>query len=708
MKIIRKSNNKKNEDINIISFLEFYSCNYLPLFSEIHFEAIRESEDKRPDYYVPELKTVIEIKGIHDEELNKEWAKSIEIEKNLRSFIDRNPNLKQVKGSYILYAQPIRSFPKNNKKVEEATDQIIEAIIKKQNSITIFGNTFEITKVSNKGKEISFDTIDINWINPSERIYQNIIGIITRANDQLSFINFGKEINKKILLLTNNYIFLSKIDELIKGLSYGYEEIISYKNIDEVWFQNLQIKKDTKHLLLYTKLFLEQYENNELSTSEENTYFFQLWFSPLASLNDKHKEKLFSAMKVFLEKEKPHDLFNKKSTREEMVRLGIWLFDKKRFEDIAWLINQFIDDPDPEEPSKYQGDPKFNYHKQILENKDPKIITTVLGHLAWIIQKLAVKDNYIIQALEYTRKLLEHENLYVKLQAIIPLIEIARRRHVLIKYDEENTSDKYQEFYDTVFGLVKEYAKHKAIAKWLVRIFYYYKDLTTEEALEVLDKLKITEESSPLFIYFGIFRERHFKNADGTDEKDFNPTPLKYKLNKMITSNAKKYIDLRGNIAWNFKKILDDKPEEFDMVKPYIYLFLKQPYQNNIYNAIERIIEAWIDRRPNICIDWFEQFIDNTLIFSSKNTDEATNIWLNPEKIISFVTNYKPYKLTKIMEKLTNLWVNGAYIGSPKILFENYKSISDLKLKADVRERFKVLHKSMKDLNPKLEEVDLD
>ncbi|WP_176230579.1 hypothetical protein, partial [Candidatus Hakubella thermalkaliphila] len=166
-----------------------------------------------------------------------------------------------------------------------------------------------------------------------------------------------------------------------------------------------------------------------------------------------------------------------------MARLGLWLVDKERFDETVWLIDQFIDDPDPVAPEHYEGVPESNYQEKIIAGEDPHIITTVRGNLAWVIQKLALRKNYIIKALDYTKTLLRYKNLYAKLQAIIPLIEIAARRQWL----EELNPQEYKEFHDVTFDLLRNYAKYPPIAKRLTHVFYYFQDLTTEEDLEVLE-----------------------------------------------------------------------------------------------------------------------------------------------------------------------------------------------------------------------------
>src|SRR5258708_816255 len=105
-----------------------------------------------------------------------------------------------------------------------------------------------------------------------------------------------------------------------------------------------------------------------------------------------------------------------------------------------------------------------NYAQRIESNEDINTITTVLGHLAWVIQKLALRKNYITKAFEFTQKLLKHPNLYVKLQALTPLVEIAARRQWIQEYDSEHKTSYYKEFRETVFKFLEEYSQYKAIA----------------------------------------------------------------------------------------------------------------------------------------------------------------------------------------------------------------------------------------------------
>jgi len=433
---------------------------------------------------------------------------------------------------------------------------------------------------------------------------------------------------------------------------------------------------------------------------------FQLWIFHLRK-ND--PRRTFSLVRKILTEqgEEPHKLFPDNFAREEIIQLGNWLIEQKRHEDAIWLIDKFIEDPDPEEPEGYRGASELNYHERIVKGEDPNIITTVLGYLAWVVQKLALHQEHITVALTHTKKLLSHKNLYVKQQAIVPLIEIAARRQWLEGYGKRPYQGTYKEFHKAVFDLVelvKDHPDYKALAKLLSYVFVHYKDLTTEEARQVLDALKTTDESAALFIYFGIFRQRHFSDQDIA----FNGEEIRRKLVNIITAKREEYKTLHAGIVWHFWKILNENRKEFDTLRPYVDLFLKQTYQRELYCNIELIIKDLIEDRPDVCIRWFEQLLDqlSRFIDSKKQLNIRGGLWLvSTEEVMMAVAKHRPNELTKLMEKLVYLWKKGVFVGSPKRLFETFGLVSDYNQKTEIKGKFQEWYNLMKKLNPKLEKV---
>ena len=709
MKVTIKNYTRRKEKENrfIKSFAKFYLLHYFPQINKMK-EIYIECPEPAPDYFLPQLKIAVEIKEVHDREEIEKIAATNRNVKRLQEGLDILLQEEEfLKGIYFLEYPWGLKIEKG--KEREVAQMILNAIKNNQQEFDIKDvGVFKIMQKSeNKETRIilAFSMGPRVWINSSLTLHQNIAPHIAKANNQLSLI----KANKKILLLVNK--FGEEISKFIEALSYSYRDLLEYKNIDEIW---LQIKDETNqfyHTLLYKRDFLNSFNKCNLKLIDKDEIsLYEKWFYPLSKLGDEYKEKLFITLKQFLKDKKPYEVFCNEFLREQIVELGIWLAKNKKFNDTIWIIDKFIDDPNPEEPEKYTGDPKFNYHQQIANGEDVLVITTVLGRLAWIVQELAICKEYISKALDYTRKLLIHKNFYVKLQAIVPLIKISARRQWLEGWGKRPRTGQYKKFHDLVFNLldfVKEHPNCKAIGRRLCYVFTYYKDLSTEEAEQVVDTLKITDEAAGLFVYFGIFRQRHCKDQP----IEYNGEILQEKLKEMIKNKKNEFLQLRTSIAWYLWKILNKNPDEFEAVKPYIDLILEQSYERNIYSYIERIIKDWIKDKPNICIRWYKQmlfkfseFVEKTEKFQLKD-----DLWLHHnEEIVEIIAENNSKKLLEIIRKLVSIWEKGIYIGSLKRLFESYKFVPIESIRIEIKKKFQKLYYSLKKRHSKIETVNWD
>jgi len=717
-RIIIKINCKKEkkENKNIKPFVQFYFSN-IDIENKIKTIKITCPDEecrnsRRPDYFLVQPKIAVEVKGVYDKNWISRAASTNKNVERLQREINTIVRKENFKNTYLIeYSWGLRIKKGEEKKVAQ---EIVNSIRNNQYEFIINGvGEFKVVeKIGSKETKIFLAFSGHGGIIDSIGIIsQNIKPKIVEVNEK--FENFKKnskeKINKNILLLVNKYIF-GELNNFIAALSYSYNDLLKCENIDEIWLQNENINHQFYHYLLYKKDFLQSFDKCNFKTiTEDEIYLFEKWFSPLSRLGDEYKEKLFIVLRQFLKdkNKKPYEVFENESIREEMVRLGEWLIENKKFDDTIWIIEKFIDDPDPQEPENYSGDPKFNYHKQIENGEYPIIITTVLGQLAWVISKLAQHQEYINKALEYTEKLLKHKNLYVKFQAVIPLIEIAARRQWLKGWGIRPRNSEYKKFHELVFSLlklVKKNPNYKAIAKQLCYVFSYYKDLSTEEAEQVLDTLKITDESASLFIYFAIFRQRHYKDQN----IEYNSQKLEEKLKEILQNQNDEYSQLQAKIVWYFWKILEQYKNEFETIKQYIDLVLEQPYQKDIHVNIAQIVSDWIEEQPSVCIQWYNKLMSKLFDFI-KESRKSIPLWLMyTEEIIEEIARHEPNELIEIMGKLIFLWEKGAYIGDLKRLFESYKLVTDEKLKVEIKEKIKDFYNSMKKLHPKIENIGVE
>lgn len=372
-------------------------------------------------------------------------------------------------------------------------------------------------------------------------------------------------------------------------------------------------------------------------------------------------------------------------------------------------MKQFLSDPDPlDPPTQDRQDYGNELHESVKNATKPDIhaIHTVKGHLAWTVQLLALRRDFLKEAYDYTQSTLRNtKHLYLVLQWVFPLIEISNRRFWLKELDEK----LYKDFKGLCFELLKSYSKYPDIAKGLVHIFYYFRELTTEEAREVLNRLEKADDYEALLLYFALFRQRHFKEEKYSRKiREYNPEFAKTKLERIILSHDKSLLNLRSGIAWNIWKILSENDKEFEILSPLVDKFLTTPYDNRLYHSFERIVEDQLERHTDKCLDWFVAIIKALNNYLSGKPDQGRNVWLSTRigEVLRKLAATRPESLANIIQLLYEIWMKGAYIGTISEIFSSYKAIDNPEVWLKSKDKFKELYAQMKSVNEKLEEVD--
>lgn len=694
MKITFSNENKKeNKDLKL--FLDSYLKRLKKV--ELMITCVVEGATKSPDFLVPDASLAVEVKEVHDLAENKEHAQWGRIINNLQRAIEKNPLFRQVRGSFMLETPPNFKMRKDLKGIELNALKIIQRILNGDKTFVVDKVTFEAIKISDKDNGIFFGTSRGGSYDPAGTIHQNTFKQINSANIQLSNSPSGY---KRVVLLVNKYQKVHWDWDIFKALSYMFSELRSYTNIDEIWFQNQLQSGKTLHKLIYRKDIFDQLESKKITKYEEiDQELFANWFSSLETLGEDKKEELLEGLKILLKDKTPDQVFKDPVARGEIARFGMWIVDKGLFDDAVWFVEKFINDSDPPEPKEEEKESEgLNYHNQILSGKnDVYAITSVLGHLAWVIQKLTVHKETLLKSFEFTKELLRHKNLYIKLQAMIPLIEITRRREIIQKKDLKI----YDDFHELLFTLLDNYSKYPALARGLVQVFYHYKDLNTEDALRVVKNLKYCNESAPIIIFYALFRVRHFK-----EKGKFDQSPLLKELEEIIKFDDKEFNALRDSVLWNFWKLLQTEPGEFLVLKPYIDMFFLGNYSNRATHTLELIIEEWLEREPKVCTTWFSELVKKAVQHVGDNQDKGREVWFDTEKSVAYISKEKPEELLSIMENLVKLWKSYAYVGNPKELLESYKNIKNRYLKEKIKKQFKIWYNEMNELNPKIYTAD--
>jgi|GEM_PF-1840531 len=677
---------------------------------------------KGADYFVVESGVLVEATQLIDnEELARSarWAVTVNtlsklIKESNRFYLIRGLYSVSTPENFGLKVSQLKNKTILGTKVLKSAEKIITAVLSDSPEIEIFGAKLKVEKVNSTDNGVYFSTIGkARSISVADTFHQNLKNKFEKANAQLDINKIkGVSVTSRILLIVNKYRLLTFDWDLFNGLSYSYTELVKkYKNIDEIWFQ---VEKDNgtfDHKLLYKKSLFVQFENLDFTNMQKEDHeVFAKWFSALEKLDDEKKKNLIEALKILLSNHTPQSIFPDSQTRIEMVRYGRWLAENERRDEAEWLVKQFINDPDPTDPPNDNTDDCGNQLHDAIKNAtkpDMHSIQTVKGHLAWTVQMLALrKDKHLLDSYNHIQEVLRSsKHLYLILQWIFPLTEIANRRFWLKELDE----DLYEDFKKLCFELLESYSEYPDIAKGLVHVFHYTKELTTDEIKDVLSKLESADDYEALLLYFAIYRERHFTDEKYRDDvRNYDPSFAKGRLEKFILNASERYSDLRSGIAWNIWKILSEDEKEFDTLSPLIDKFLTTPYDNHLFHNFERVVEDQLRNHPDKCIDWYLQIISSARIFLNTNPDEGRNVWLSTRlcEVLRKIGEKNADQLLEVMVSLKDIWLKGAYLGDISEIFTTFKSVKDLTVRSRVMDAFKGIYYEMKGVNPKLMDVD--
>lgn len=286
--------------------------------------------------------------------------------------------------------------------------------------------------------------------------------------------------------------------------------------------------------------------------------------------------------------------------KQNVVWLAEELAKRKKFMLAEKIIQLNCEDPDPVTNNRPSD---FNYHYQVKNGKDVHTISTVRGTVAWVLRYLSASNILKHMKFAYRKTLLlldlegklakklgypEPDN-YVRLMALISLLELVKRRNLMNKYEPglgdkvKTTSLDIIRCLKTQINSTKKIPKHLLIN--LFYVFSYIRDLNTEEAKQVVQFFLENEitEAVGLLIYFSIFRNKQFK------EIAFSSKYFKGELSKICeTDNL-----FREETAKQFLIRLSDKEaisyHDFIKVEKY-WVKLFSHYNRNVFHNLYRTL----------------------------------------------------------------------------------------------------------------------
>lgn len=468
----------------------------------------------------------------------------------------------------------------------------------------------------------------------------------------------------KTLFTSEGVLKLLTLPSETKAYKKGFEMIRTYLGSDE--FLN---DKDTRDLVEISqniaKILSEDFDtglailqemvkvSRELSSSE------QLFVGHV--LESVPKEDPGLLLRIFREFVQPLFLvdlgantiqiqtrFPEAYARQLVVQFAEHLASAKLFEEALSLAYLFVGDSDPSvENSPDDPDGMWNYHSRILAGEDTPIITTVRGHVAWLLNAFCVADaqSHLLTAYELTSNLTRDPNLYVRVQSTFPLTSLAANRHTYLPGTNRSQRFMTVELARKIEMLAFEMLtddinrENDVVLEHLLKVFSQLRTLNEDEAKCVLDSFVglSARDSRPgvsaLIVYYAHFRQSAFSNSKYqelfgptlfTELNSFNPHDF---VNLLMESIIEGTENLRAGIAWQLWQLPKSENQDFEEMFALSLRYFKvlaQKYSHDAYSSLQYFLKDFIDIKTNECLTLWKECSEIERDFLNANVDTIT------------------------------------------------------------------------------------
>jgi hypothetical protein len=313
-------------------------------------------------------------------------------------------------------------------------------------------------------------------------------------------------------------------------------------------------------------------------------------------------------------------------SREQLVSFGEDFLKKGDSEQLYWIIGNLKNDPDPSvENAADDPEGKFNEHLLTKRGERSRLIRSVRGRLCWLLMQIVVHpriDDYD-GIFEIVQRFATEENLYVRQQATVPLLELARRRFAKVDANTRFMSDQLAERIKTLaLQMIDENIAYPTVLERIAHAMVYIQDLDHDTALRTIkqfltiDESEATSDISWMMIYFAFYRETKFKQLDPFKSDDFRSL-LK---DKLTNGNG----HLRATGAEHFKAILGRNEIEFDTLVPNFKAMVNGPSNRVVNHRFYQIAAKQAAAHPDT-IGWL---IEQAVLGELKSLDSGgREVW---------------------------------------------------------------------------------
>src|SRR5216683_2468001 len=234
-------------------------------------------------------------------------------------------------------------------------------------------------------------------IDPKGRALEQFLRLLPVKNRQLAVQGA-----RRVLLVVNWAMFVDADDAVQALTAINFSQ---FPNIDAVSYE----VKPAEFVTVFDRSVYEAIQNNAAVGEEA--------LAPLLHLNLRYlltgnNDAAFRYVKAISNAAGSMRWLDDDLARENVVVYAKnRLKQDKRIDDALWVLNMLHDDPNPDPAGE------SDYHARILQNEDIRFITTVRGHLCWLMSSLIVQNvpDLYTRIIEVLERYAKEPNLYIRI-----------------------------------------------------------------------------------------------------------------------------------------------------------------------------------------------------------------------------------------------------------------------------------------------------
>lgn len=564
-------------------------------------------------------------------------------------------------------------------------------------------------------KEFSFEGYEFHRIESLETISlsysEGARSVDSKGTATTSFSELLPKKNQQVdiadherIIVVVNWSFFVDASAAIRALSSF--DFTQFTNVDKIFFET----REGELSLVYDRTVIEAIKTHKRVENPDSLKLLVEYLN--YQLADKNL-LAFEFIKTIGDASGNLDWLSNEA-KESLIQLGTSLLEENRIEDAMWIVRMLKDDPNPSPVGANDTDDpqgEHNYHIKIQKGEDVNIITTVRGHLCWLMMKIAAKSKteYYTELIEIMSRYLAEDNLYIRTQSAHILEVFWANRRATKNPDETPFTWKDEErayIRQLVLETVRTNRSYPQVMRALLHVFNTNRDLNEPESEEMLrlfletNNDEVLHDLAAFVVYFAFFRYRDSQYYGG----EFNPEKFISILKEQIKDGEDA---MSSSLAWHLWKLLTDKVLPYEAIKEYIPLFLEGEYSAGAMSKLALIIEELAKIAPQDAATLYECALEKLDEHLKNKPEESHQHWINGTEEVLPILVQEPKRLLAVVGRLKDMWMRKAqlYVGNIKTIFESYELVP-VEQKEETKIALKAMYDEMKAAHPPLQEVD--